>query len=137
MKSKNRDKVLRKHMGSNIAIFWIIYLLSGAILFHIAEGRRFFDSIYYAFTVMTTIGFGDFAPLTDIGKFLTMIFAVVGVPMFLVTSARLLQTFLKRHIQDYLYHIHKRIEQQEEHEEKVERRERLSKIFPFAFRRPS
>jgi hypothetical protein len=32
---------------------------------------------------MTTIGFGDFTPQTDIGKIFVMFYAIIGVPFFI------------------------------------------------------
>uniref|UniRef100_A0A914WTZ0 Potassium channel domain-containing protein n=1 Tax=Plectus sambesii TaxID=2011161 RepID=A0A914WTZ0_9BILA len=42
------------------------------------------SSFLFAFTVLTTIGYGNIAPATDYGKVFTMIYAFFGVPMFLV-----------------------------------------------------
>jgi potassium channel subfamily K protein 9 len=35
----------------------------GAILFHVQEGWSLFDSLYYTFITLSTIGFGDFVAL--------------------------------------------------------------------------
>lgn len=40
-----------------------VAIMSGAILYHTQEGWTYFDSLYYCFITLTTIGFGDFVAL--------------------------------------------------------------------------
>ena len=37
----------------------------GAVLFHTQEGWSFFDSLYYCFISLSTIGFGDYVALQN------------------------------------------------------------------------
>ncbi len=37
----------------------------GAVLYHLQEGWSFFDSLYYTFITLSTIGFGDFVALQN------------------------------------------------------------------------
>uniref|UniRef100_A0A5S6QSR3 Potassium channel domain-containing protein n=1 Tax=Trichuris muris TaxID=70415 RepID=A0A5S6QSR3_TRIMR len=45
------------------------------------ERWDFWSSVYYAVTVYTTIGYGDITPRTATGKVLTMIYALIGIPL--------------------------------------------------------
>lgn len=45
---------------------------------------QFAGSFYYATTVLTTIGYGHSTPKTDFGKFFTMAYATIGIPLGLV-----------------------------------------------------
>ncbi|KDR09567.1 hypothetical protein L798_00526, partial [Zootermopsis nevadensis] len=38
----------------------------------------------YSLTVITTIGYGNIAPQTEIGKVVTIIYAIIGMPLFLL-----------------------------------------------------
>nr|XP_027809975.1 potassium channel subfamily K member 15 [Marmota flaviventris] len=46
---------------------------------------RFAGSFYFAITVITTIGYGHTAPGTDSGKVFCMFYALLGIPLTLVT----------------------------------------------------
>ena len=52
----------------------------------------FLDALYWATISITTIGYGDITPQTDLGQFITMISALVGVavialPTGMITAA--------------------------------------------------
>ncbi|KAM6147871.1 potassium channel subfamily K member 15 [Erethizon dorsatum] len=46
---------------------------------------KFAGSFYFAITVVTTIGYGHAAPSTDSGKVFCMFYALLGIPLTLVT----------------------------------------------------
>ena len=45
-----------------------IVLVFGTFVFHYLEGWRWLDSLYFCVITLTTIGYGDFTPRTDLGK---------------------------------------------------------------------
>mmetsp|Transcript_24175 Transcript_24175/g.35151 ORF Transcript_24175/g.35151 Transcript_24175/m.35151 type:complete len:365 (-) Transcript_24175:386-1480(-) len=57
----------------------IVYLASGIILFHMAEGWDWLVSAYFLTTTMTTVGYGDFGPVTDEGKMLATVYILIGI----------------------------------------------------------
>ena len=48
-------------LASGITSSFVVTL--GAILYHSQEGWSFFDSLYYCFITLSTIGFGDYVAL--------------------------------------------------------------------------
>jgi voltage-gated potassium channel len=44
-------------------------------------------TMYWAMVTLSTIGYGDITPMTEIGKFLTMITAVLGVALYSLPTA--------------------------------------------------
>lgn len=58
-------------------------LLVGVVFYCIVEGWTFVDSLYFCVTTLTTVGFGNPAPSTDLGKLFTVFFVLAGVGMFL------------------------------------------------------
>lgn len=61
----------------------IMILLIGTITYHYVEGWSIIDSLYFSVVTLTTIGYGDFAPKTDLGKLFTVLYIIVGIGMIL------------------------------------------------------
>ena len=55
----------------------------GAFLFHTIEGWGWLNSTYFVIVTLTTIGFGDFVPVTDVGKIITIFYGLNGIVIFL------------------------------------------------------
>jgi hypothetical protein len=60
-----------------------LLLLTGVIFYMIVEHWSFVDALYFSVTTLTTVGFGNPAPSTDLGKLFTVFFVLSGVGMFL------------------------------------------------------
>ena len=61
----------------------LLTLVIGTTVYHYVEGWSWLDAFYFSFITLTTIGFGDFAPVTDAGKIFTIIYIVFGVGIIL------------------------------------------------------
>ncbi|KAM0264925.1 hypothetical protein ACHAQJ_000441 [Trichoderma viride] len=60
-------------------IMLLIYLHVGAAVFCAIEGWGYLDTVYWADVTLFTIGFGDFSPETNLGKALTIPYAIIGI----------------------------------------------------------
>ncbi len=78
-----------------LSVVLLIVLLMGTLMFLVEGPDNGFTSIptsvYWAITTMTTVGFGDITPKTDVGRFIASIMMLVGwgtlaVPTGIVTS---------------------------------------------------
>ena len=82
-----------------ISIFMLIVLMlviiMGSIMYLVEGGKNGFnsiaDSIYWAIVTITTVGYGDISPSTDLGKFVASVimlmgYAIIAVPTGIVTT---------------------------------------------------
>ncbi|QEE50576.1 two pore domain potassium channel family protein [Flavobacterium alkalisoli] len=61
----------------------MIILIIGTVSYHYIEGWGIIDSLYFSVVTLTTIGFGDFSPQTDLGKIFTIIYIILGIGIIL------------------------------------------------------
>lgn len=76
--------VFRKQKDSLLVVFGfaIAYVLVSALVIFNAEPETFktmYDAIYWATISLTTVGYGDVYAVSAVGKFITMISAVLGI----------------------------------------------------------
>jgi len=78
-------------MNSNeikkLIFIFIFMVLIGGVIYTFVEGWRFLDSIYFVVVTITTLGYGDFVPITDIGKIFTIFYSLSGIALGLYLLA--------------------------------------------------
>ncbi|MEG0168241.1 MAG: ion transporter [Ruthenibacterium sp.] len=82
-----------KMLGSVLAIAIGYIFISGLAMFSYEPDTfdSFFEALYWATTALTTVGYGDVYPLTNLGKLISMIsslfgIAVIAMPASIVTA---------------------------------------------------
>jgi len=75
-----------------VFLFFVVMMIimAGTLMYVIEGGEHGFDSIpasiYWAIVTVTTVGFGDITPYTDIGKFLASIMMILGYAIIAVPT---------------------------------------------------
>ncbi len=59
------------------------FLAIGTVAYRFLEDWSWLDSLYFSVITLTTIGYGDFSPKTDLGKLFTMGYIIIGVSFIL------------------------------------------------------
>lgn len=77
--SKNFDLTASQRTLMLQTILFLMYLLVGALIFHYIEGWEYLDAVYWADVTLFTVGFGDFATTTHLGRGLLIPYALIGV----------------------------------------------------------
>lgn len=62
-----------------LALFLIILTSSSTYFYTKVEGWRVLDSLFFVIVTITTVGYGDLTPQTDLGKLFTIILILLGV----------------------------------------------------------
>ncbi|XP_019622480.1 PREDICTED: potassium channel subfamily K member 10-like isoform X2 [Branchiostoma belcheri] len=97
LSENGRQKGTKMNTHLKLALLVASLFLSffvGAAIFQSIEGNleysrssSFFDCYYYCVTVTTTVGYGHVTPTTTGGKFFTLFYALVTIPLLVITLA--------------------------------------------------
>lgn len=83
---KMEEEEHKKFHRRIIYIFIVIMLIlfGGATFYYYVEELRYIDALYLSAATMTTVGYGDITPKTDMGKLFTIfyVFAGVGIALY-------------------------------------------------------
>ncbi|KAK6456673.1 outward-rectifier potassium channel [Scheffersomyces xylosifermentans] len=74
---------LNVSLASTVFIFLLFWLI-GATVFHFTEHWSYFNSVYFCFLCLITIGYGDYAPTTPLGRVFFVSWAVSAVPLMTI-----------------------------------------------------
>lgn len=80
--------VLRRQLRA-AAIVALLALTFGAVFYHYVEKLNWLDAFYFCTITLATVGYGDITPHTDLGKFFTIFYVILGIGI-LATFANLL-----------------------------------------------
>lgn len=61
------------------SIIFLLYLLLGARVYTVVEGWQYLDAVYWADVTLFTVGFGDYAPKTTLGRALLIPYVIFGI----------------------------------------------------------
>jgi voltage-gated potassium channel len=68
---------------ASLGLLAAIAIASGTGFYTLVEGLGVVDAFYFSVVTLTTVGYGDFAPRTDVGKLFTALYVLVGVGILL------------------------------------------------------
>ncbi|HQZ14266.1 MAG TPA: potassium channel family protein [Acidimicrobiia bacterium] len=62
-----------------LAFITALVLLVGTVFYSVVEDLRWLDALYFSVTSLLTVGYGDISPKSDLGKFFTIFYLLIGV----------------------------------------------------------
>lgn len=102
-------KVLHKerHVLLTVLLLALFYIFITALVMFNAEPhinpktgavtfRSFFDALYWATVTLTTVGYGDLCPVTDIGRIVSMLSSLFGVAIIALPSGVITASYLEQ-----------------------------------------
>lgn len=85
-------------------IVFLILIVVGSEVYHHLEGWSYLNSLYFVVMTVTTVGYGDFVPKTNVGKIFTMFFSFMGIVFVFyfisITGTALFQKHLGKKISE-------------------------------------
>ena len=88
--------VIRQEQTRAIGLVLIGLLATGTIFYSLVEGWDPLDSLYFSVTTLATVGYGDLAPATAIGKIFTIFFVLAGVGVVVVFASEVARMTINR-----------------------------------------
>lgn len=82
------------HFKGGLALC-LLMLLSGTFFYSSVEGWHWIDALYFCVATLSTVGYGDITPQTQIGKLFTVIYIFVGVGVFVALFAQFGRALLR------------------------------------------
>ena len=76
----------------------IITLLIGTLFYNFVEGWSILDSVYFSVITLTTVGYGDLVPVTDLGKIFTSFYVLLGIGIIFMFIRAIAVRRIKRRI---------------------------------------
>lgn len=64
------------------------------MFYHFVEKWSWIDAFYFSVITIATVGYGDFSPQTNLGKLFTVGYILVGIGLFVTTTATLASQML-------------------------------------------
>ncbi|MCJ1473455.1 Potassium channel [Lambiella insularis] len=77
---------------------WLFLWLVGAMVFWRTEKNQqwsYFDSVYFAYTSLLTIGYGDFVPMSNSGKAFFVFWSLLAIPTLTILISNMGDTVVK------------------------------------------
>lgn len=76
----------------------IVTLFVGTVFYHFVEDLRWIDALYFSTVSLTTVGYGDIHPETDIGKLFTMAYLVIGIAIIAALVNNIVKASVARRV---------------------------------------
>lgn len=81
---------------SNITIMAILILSIGTIFYHFEESWSWVDAFYFSVITLTTVGYGDLSPSTELSKIFTSFYVLSGIGIIFAFASSVFQSRIEK-----------------------------------------
>ncbi|MBU0635595.1 potassium channel family protein [Candidatus Micrarchaeota archaeon] len=100
-------QALRDPEIGGLIILVIGVLAIGTLFYNHVESWGIVNSLYFSVITLTTVGYGDFFPVTTLGKLFTIVYIFVGIGIILLFISKIAKTAWESHPIREWFHAHK------------------------------
>lgn len=72
-----------------------------ALFYSVVEGWAYLDALYFSVMTIATVGYGDLAPVTTLGRLFTIVYVLVGLGIFIASASALAEAVLAQRESDF------------------------------------
>lgn len=76
-------------------VLCVLMLVSGTVFYSSVEGWSWIDALYFCAATLSTVGYGDLTPETEVGKLFTVVYMFAGVGVFVALFAQFGRALLR------------------------------------------
>ena len=93
--------VIRDERFRSVALWVAAVLVLGSVFYHYVEGWSWVDSFYFRYISLAAVGYGDFAPTSDISKLFTVLYIANGIGVLIAFFDIFASLRLGRRVSDF------------------------------------
>lgn len=89
----------RKQTTMKLAMVFLILIfliVLGTVFFHTIENFGWYNSFYFTVATLTTVGYGDFTPVTNVGKIFASFYMLVNIPIMLYAFSVIAELYFEQ-----------------------------------------
>ncbi|MCG6977221.1 MULTISPECIES: potassium channel family protein [Lactococcus] len=87
--------ILKEEDTRSLLIIMATILAIGTGFYSVVEKLSILDALYLSFITLTTIGYGDFYPVTPLGKIFTMVYSLIGLGIMAMFISVVSKSYIK------------------------------------------
>lgn len=121
------SNIIKKSLGKEIVLGLVILIVLCSVYFTVVEPNitSYVDALWYSFSVITTIGFGDVSVVTTLGRILSVILGIAGIVVVALFTSFIVNFYNEMNKKREEKNLKKLIKESEEkNKEKVESTEK-------------
>lgn len=85
-----RALLARNSLGVTLIVSLVVVIVAGAVVSHLDPAiTTVFDGVWWALVTITTVGYGDVVPKSDVGRLFGALIILLGVALFALLTANI------------------------------------------------
>lgn len=88
-------KILKIRITAAVSAI-LTWVAIGTISFHFLEDWTWIQALYYSVVTLSTVGYGDLVPTTDLSRLIAVIYIIFGVGIMLTALGSIGHAFIKK-----------------------------------------